>query len=36
MARRKKKKRWGPLFEKAYEGKEEGKTERRRKSFVRI
>ena len=33
---RKKKLRWGPLFKKAHEGKEEGKTEKTRKSFVRI
>ena len=27
---------WGPLFEKAREGKEEGKTEKARKSFIHI
>jgi len=27
---------WGPLFEKTHEGKEEGKTKRTGKSFIRI
>ena len=34
--KKKKKKRWGLLLEKAREGKEEGKIEWTKKSFVRI